>query len=72
LLGDQSQRALFEATFSADGVLVRLDVLLPDGQGHRIVEVKSSTSVKDVHLPDCAIQTWVSGAKLRCIGVWLI
>ncbi len=51
---------IYEATFSTGGILVRLDVLLPDGDGHRIVEVKSSTEVKEVHLLDCAIQCWVA------------
>lgn len=50
---------VFEATFEFGGVLVRIDALLPDGDGWRIVEAKSSTSVKDEHLADCAIQSWV-------------
>lgn len=55
---------IFEATFSHGGVLVRLDVLIPEGpnpQGPawRIVEVKASTKVKDEHVADCAIQAWV-------------
>lgn len=50
---------IFEATFVFGGVLVRIDALVPDGDGWRIVEVKSSTSVKDEHIADCAIQSWV-------------
>ena len=50
---------LFEATFRHEGVLVRVDVLIPDGAGWRIVEVKASTSVKNYHVLDCAIQDWV-------------
>ena len=63
---------IFEATFQYDGVLVRVDVLLPDGNSWRAVEVKSGTSVKDVHVVDCAIQYWVmrnSGLKLRSIAL---
>ena len=51
---------LFEATFEHEGVLVRADLMLPQGRGWRMVEVKSSASVKDYHLQDCAIQTWVA------------
>ena len=51
---------IFEATFQADGVLVRNDLLLPVKDGYRMVEVKSSTSVKDYHLTDAAIQSWVA------------
>lgn len=50
---------IFEATFEYDGVLVRVDVLIPDGDGWRLIEVKASTSVKDYHVLDCAIQDWV-------------
>lgn len=50
---------VFEATLAFGGVLVRIDVLLPDGHSWRIIEVKSSTSVKDDHLFDTAVQSWV-------------
>lgn len=55
-----SPRPIFEATFQADGVLVRADLLLPDAGGYRMVEVKSSTEVKPYHLDDAAIQAWVT------------
>ena len=50
---------IFEATFQYDDVLVRVDVLLPDGNAWRVVEVKASTSVKEDHHIDCAFQAWV-------------
>lgn len=50
---------VFEAAFMAEDVLVRVDVLLPEGNGFRLVEVKSSTSMKDYHLDDVKIQSWV-------------
>ncbi|MBT8102928.1 MAG: DUF2779 domain-containing protein [Gammaproteobacteria bacterium] len=56
---------IFEATFQHDGVLVRVDVLIPDGNGWRAIEVKASTSVKDYHVLDCAIQDWV----MRHVGL---
>lgn len=52
-------RPIFEATFQHDGVLVRADLLLPTPSGYRMVEVKSSASVKPYHIDDCAIQAWV-------------
>ena len=52
-------RPLFEATFQAGGVLIRADLLLPEASGWRIAEVKSSTSVKDYHYLDSAVQAWV-------------
>ncbi len=58
-LASEPERPLYEATFEHDGVLVRVDLLLPAGRGHRLIEVKAATSVKDPYLPDCAIQSWV-------------
>lgn len=55
-----SERPIYEATFEHGGVLIRADILLPNGSGHQLVEVKSSTEIKDYHLPDCAVQTWVT------------
>lgn len=63
---------IFEATFSHGGVLVRLDVLIPEGRCWRIVEVKASTNLKDEHLADCAIQAWVfQGLGLPLGGIAL-
>ncbi len=59
LLGEHPKVPIFEATFAYGGVLVRIDVLLPDGDSWRIIEVKSSTSVKDDHFFDTALQAWV-------------
>ena len=50
---------IFEATFEHEGVLVRVDALLGDGDGYHLIEVKSGASVKDQYVADCAIQAWV-------------
>jgi len=63
---------IFEATFEHAGVLVRVDVLLPAAAGWRMVEVKSSSKLKDEHVPDCAIQAWVlEGAGIDLEGIAL-
>lgn len=59
VLKQRPARAVFEGTFQHDGVLVRTDLLLPAAQRWQLVEVKSSTSVKDYHLTDAAIQRYV-------------
>jgi hypothetical protein len=55
---------IFEAGFSANGLLAFADVMLPQDQnGQRVwkmVEVKSSTEVKDYHLDDIAVQSYVA------------
>jgi hypothetical protein len=54
-------KPIFEATLEHDGVLVRIDILEPDGAGAwRMAEVKSSTAAKDYHLGDLATQVWVA------------
>jgi hypothetical protein len=50
---------LYEATFQHDGLLARVDVLRKGPRGLDVVEVKSSTSVKDPQVPDATIQAWV-------------
>ncbi|MGI9223689.1 MAG: DUF2779 domain-containing protein [Woeseiaceae bacterium] len=63
---------IFEATFRHEGVLIRADVLIPDGDSWRVIEVKASTSVKEYHVLDCAIQDWVlrnSGIDVTSISL---
>ncbi len=59
LLDSLFRQPIYEATLEYDGVLVREDILLPDGDRWRIIEVKASTSLKPEHLHDCAVQAWV-------------
>ncbi len=50
---------IYEAAFRADNVFVSVDILELRGTRARLVEVKSTTSVKEHHLFDVAIQTHV-------------
>ena len=57
LVANRDVPAIFEGVFEHDGVLVRVDVLHRRRDGRwRLVEVKSSTSVKEEHLDDVGIQ----------------
>ncbi len=74
LLG--TAQAIFEAGFSAGGALAFADVMLPEQHGGqqvwRMVEVKSSTSVKDYHRDDVAVQAFVArsaGVALQSIAL---
>jgi len=67
---------LFEALLSIPGSLALADVMLPDFASAalrwQMIEVKSSTSVKDYHRDDVAIQTYIaqrSGLALSKVGV---
>jgi hypothetical protein len=60
--------AVFEASFLSDGVFVAVDVLERRRGGWNLVEVKSTTKVKDPHYPDVAVQLHVlrsSGLDVR-------
>jgi hypothetical protein len=57
-------RPIFEGTFVHDGVLVRVDIMVPvlddaGGTAWHIAEVKSSTAPKPPHVGDLATQIWV-------------
>jgi hypothetical protein len=70
------RRPLYEAAFSYQGGYARVDILNPvDDDAWDIVEVKSSTSVKDVHIFDLAFQAFVyagAGLKIRRCFLLLI
>ena len=59
---DARAPAIFEATFIADDTFVAIDVLEKQGDGYHLTEVKSSTSQKDEHISDVAIQARVAAA----------
>jgi predicted RecB family nuclease len=74
LLADASVPAIFEAAFEHAGVRIRVDVL--ERLGRRrfgLREVKATTSVKDHHLDDLAIQRFVlEGCGLYVRSVELV
>jgi hypothetical protein len=55
--------AVFEATFVAQDTYVAIDVLERQGEGYHVTEVKSSSSQKDEHIPDVAVQAYVAAAS---------
>ncbi|HKS06227.1 MAG TPA: DUF2779 domain-containing protein [Gemmatimonadaceae bacterium] len=61
---DGGAPALFEACFEADDVFCAIDVLERNDDGAwTVIEVKSSNSVKDFHIPDLAVQLHVLRAS---------
>ena len=50
---------IYEGSFLANDVYAAVDILEHAGGGFRMIEVKSSTSVKDEHVPDVGIQLHV-------------
>ncbi|MCV3375012.1 DUF2779 domain-containing protein [Campylobacter sp. IFREMER_LSEM_CL2151] len=56
---ENNQEVIYEATFCYDGILIMIDILQNTKDGLIINEVKSSTSLKDVYIDDCALQYYV-------------
>ncbi|WP_440224435.1 DUF2779 domain-containing protein [Dokdonella sp. MW10] len=66
---------LFEAAFEHRDVRVRVDAFERGARGDTLIEVKSTTQVKDEYLWDCAIQTWVArgaGRNVRKVLLALV
>ncbi len=66
--------AIYEAAFESEGIHVRVDIMEhSEGDSWRIVEVKSSTKVKEQHIPDMAVQRFVvESAGVDVAGVELM
>ncbi len=74
LLSDFLIPALYEAAFTYQGIRTRVDVLArnPAG-GFDLIEVKSTTSVKDEHITDAAIQLYaVEGSGVPIANAYLM
>lgn len=59
ILNKAPDAPILEAAFEHNGILVRPDHIFRDFKQFRLVEVKAAGSVKNYHVQDCAIQTWV-------------
>jgi hypothetical protein len=71
-MADAGVPAIYEAAIEHGGVLIRADVLEREDDGWALIEVKSSTRCKDIHLPDVAVQLWVlrgAGVTVKRAGV---
>jgi len=70
------EKVLFEAGLTTEGLLAFADVMIPDTTGGvpgwKMVEVKSSTKVKDYHHDDVAVQSHIarqSGVNLKSVSL---
>jgi hypothetical protein len=52
-------KVLFEPAFRIDDLYSRGDILVPNGDGWDVIEIKSATQVKDVNLHDVSFQKYV-------------
>ena len=73
LIGNPEVPAVFEGAFEHQGVVVKTDILQRRTENQwRLVEVKSTSDLKEHHLEDVAIQSHVlSHSGLDLASVWL-
>ena len=70
---DRGTKAIYEATFSFDDVFVKADIIVRNRGYWDLYEVKSSTSVKEHHWDDVAVQYFVlSGCGLPVNKAYLV
>ena len=69
-------KPIFEAGFTSEGALAYADVMIPENRDDvptwKMIEVKSSTSLKDYYREDIAIQTCIAeaaGIKLSSVSI---
>jgi hypothetical protein len=71
----QGALTLFEAAFTAAGLSARVDILHKSAKHSpwQLIEVKSSTSVKEEHLEDVALQLFIAEAaeiSIESASIW--
>jgi hypothetical protein len=67
---DEKVNVIYEGTFVHSDTLVRADVLLRKNDSWELLEAKSSTKLKDEHIDDVAIQSYIiksSGIKISSV-----
>ena len=67
---DEKVNVIYEGTFIHSDTLVRADVLLRKNDSWELFEAKSSTKLKDEHIDDVAIQSYIiksSGIKISSV-----
>ncbi|MFA6700859.1 MAG: DUF2779 domain-containing protein, partial [Thiomicrospira sp.] len=60
---DAGVEVIYEATFKENGIFAMADILVKNGDGWDVYEVKASTGVKDYHLNDATVQ-WYALSNL--------
>jgi len=70
---EKGTSTIYEATFSNDGVFVKVDILHKGKEGWELYEVKSSTGLKDIYIDDIAVQYYtLTGSGLLVSKAFLV
>ena len=69
---ESGEKIIYEAAFRHGNALAFIDILVKEGRGWHIYEVKSSTKVDDVHMLDAAFQLNLlinSGLRVKDVSI---
>ena len=69
-----NKKTIYEAGILKDNLYARIDILKP-GDGLELIEIKSSTKVKNIYLQDIAFQTYVlkkAGIEIKKASLMII
>ena len=73
LLAEKDITSIYEAGFTEDDVRIRADIIARTSESSwELIEVKSSTSAKEEHIPDAAVQLMVieqAGLTIERVGL---
>ncbi|MDF1881270.1 DUF2779 domain-containing protein [Sulfurimonas sp. MAG313] len=68
----EGKDVIYEATFSEKGIFAMADILVRNEDKWDIYEVKGSTSVKDVHVDDAAVQWYALSKVLELNNAYIV
>ena len=63
---------IYEATFNENGIFAMADILVKNGDAWDMYEVKGSTSVKEYHLNDAAIQWYALSNVIKLHRTYIV
>ncbi len=65
-------KVIYEATFKENDIFAMADILVKNGDAWNIYEVKGSTSVKEYHLNDAAIQWYALSNAIKINRTYIV
>ena len=69
---DDGADVIYEAAFKERGIFAMADILVRDGTGWKIYEVKASTQVKTYQIDDASIQWYALSEALELKGAYIV
>ena len=69
---EKDTETIYEATFNENDIFVMVDILVRNGNGWNIYEVKSTTKIKEYHIDDISIQWYALKDRFNLEKAYII